>query len=141
MCLQSVDFFFFFFFLFFFLPHCWICTQPQAQDLLAVVMYLTLIIQLFCTTSINMAALLTKHTKEEQCAVIRFLWAEGVKRCRNSLCTISTVWWQCSATVKCVCVEWHIWKCPNRCHWQRRTRVLIHINWSQHSTNQNADSH
>jgi hypothetical protein len=55
--------------------------KPKARNLpVAVVMYLTLTIQLSCTTSIvNMVSPLTTFNKEKQHAVIRLLWAEGVR--------------------------------------------------------------
>jgi hypothetical protein len=47
----------------------------QAWNLAIIVMpYLT-----FTTCAINMAALLTAYTNEEQCAAIQFLWAECVR--------------------------------------------------------------
>jgi hypothetical protein len=54
--------------------------EQQARYLLIfVVMYLTLIIQLPCTTStISKATLLAAGAKQKH-AVIRFLWAEGVR--------------------------------------------------------------
>jgi hypothetical protein len=56
------------------------CTHPQVWNLsVAVAMYLTFIVKLSCTTSIiNMVSQLTAWTNEEQHAVNRFLWAEGV---------------------------------------------------------------
>jgi len=58
------------------LNHAW----PQARSLPdAVVMYLTLSIQLFCATRVAYMTALLISTEQKQRAVMRFLWAEGVR--------------------------------------------------------------
>jgi hypothetical protein len=78
-------------------PHCSMRTQ-QVQNLSVVaVMCLALTVQLFCATSVvKMAASLTSSTKEEQCAVISFLWAEGV-RSAEITCRLSAQHGDCFA--------------------------------------------
>jgi hypothetical protein len=58
--------------------HCSLWVQLQAWTLHHCEAVLTLASQLCCCSGINMAASLSTCTKEEQSAVIWFLWAEGI---------------------------------------------------------------